>query len=60
MTEEMLETYKDDLQKCQDFIGRVIKKFGEEDFFKMVELFDGFVAAIEKEKKSFPASIINK
>ena len=52
VTEETLEKYKDDLQNCQKFLKRVIERFGEDNFCRMVELFDDFVATIDKEKRA--------
>ena len=51
VTEKTMVAYERDLQLCQNFLGRVVDNFGEENFHKMVELFDGFIASIEKEKK---------
>ena len=52
VTEETMEAYKDDLQKCQNFLERVVTNFGEENFYQMVESFNNFVTCIEKEKKN--------
>ena len=52
LTEKTLETYEGDLKKCQNFINRVVDRFGEDNFCQMVELFEGFVEAINQEKKS--------
>lgn len=51
LTEKTLETYEGDLKKCQNFINRVVDRFGEDNFCQMVELFEGFVEAINQEKK---------
>ena len=52
LTEKTLETYEGDLKKCQNFINRVVDRFGKDNFCQMVELFEGFVEAINQEKKS--------
>lgn len=51
LTDSTIEAYKKDLDKCEDFIDRVVGRFGEENFSQMVNLFDGFIDAINQEKK---------
>lgn len=53
ITEEVLETYGDDLKICVNFVGRVVKKFGVEKFNTMCKLFDEFCGLIEEEKADF-------
>ena len=53
ITESALETYGEDLKICADFVGRVVKRFGEEKFAAMCGLFDEFYTAIETEKANF-------
>ena len=50
-TEGALEAYREELKKCQDFIGRVVYKFGEEKFQKMFTYWNEFVDALEEEKQ---------
>ncbi len=52
VTEETLASYEDDLKICLDFIGRVVEKFGEENFTKMCELYDEFMDLIQAERKT--------
>lgn len=52
VTEETLATYEDDLKSCLDFIGRVVEKFGEENFTTMCELYDEFMDLIASERKT--------
>ena len=52
VTEETLAAYERDLRLCQNFLERVVNDFGEENFYQMVELFDGFIDCIDKEKKN--------
>ena len=51
LTEQTFQQYQADLEKCNNFINRVVGKFGEENFCQMVELFEGFVEVINQEKK---------
>lgn len=50
LTDKTLEKYGEDVQKNQRFIGNVVNRFGEENFYTMCSLFQSFVDAIEKEK----------
>ena len=52
VTEATLVAYEEDLKTCLDFIGRVVEKFGEENFKKMCELYDGFMDLIQVERKA--------
>ena len=56
VTEETMAAYKEDLQNCQDFIVRVIEKFGADKFDKMFTLLDEFIEALEAEKQNVPFS----
>ena len=53
VTEGVLETYKDDLKLCAEFIGSVVEEFGEENFFTMAKLFGDFIDLIEEKKATF-------
>ena len=52
ITEETMAAYERDLRLCQNFLNRVVLNFGEENFNRMTELFDGFIECIEKEKRA--------
>ena len=52
ITDETLEIYREDLEKCQDFIERVVRNFGEEKFQTMYTLLNDFIEVLEKEKKN--------
>ena len=52
ITDETLEIYREDLEKCQDFIERVVQSFGEEKFQTMYSLLNEFIDTLEKEKKN--------
>ncbi|MBQ8685896.1 MAG: MarR family transcriptional regulator [Clostridia bacterium] len=43
ISEDILKTYKEDIQKCVRFVGEVVEEFGEDDFYKMCELYEKFV-----------------
>lgn len=53
ITEERMESYREDLAKCQDFIERVVKDFGEENFQTMCTLLNDFIDCVEKEKQNY-------
>ena len=53
ITDETLEIYREDLEKCQDFIERVVQSFGEEKFQTMYTLLNDFTDILEKEKKNY-------
>ena len=50
LTEDAMARYQEDLSKCQAFTGRVIEKFGEENFQTMFTLLTEFTDLLEKEK----------
>ena len=52
ITDEIMEIYHEDLEKCQDFIERVVRNFGEEKFQTMYTLLNDFIEVLEKEKKN--------
>ncbi len=52
VTDATMETYKSDLKTCLDFLGRVVGKFGEENFEKLYELFNNFIDLVEEEKQA--------
>ena len=53
VTEEALERYKDDLQICVDYVGLIVKKFGEKKFETMYALIEEFVSLMETDKDSW-------
>jgi DNA-binding MarR family transcriptional regulator len=52
VTDSTMETYKADMKTCLDFLGRVVDKFGEENFEKLYELFNTFLQLLENEKQA--------
>lgn len=52
VTDATLETYKSDLKTCLDFVGKVVEKFGEENFEKLYELFNAFIELVDEEKQA--------
>ncbi len=52
ITEGVLETYKDDLKLCAEFVDSVVEDFGEENFFTMTKLFGDFIDLIEKKRET--------
>ena len=53
LTEEALETYKEDLAVSKAFIGRTVEKYGEEKFNRMVDSFVDFFSMLNEEKADF-------
>ena len=53
LTEETLETYKEDLAVSKAFIGRAVEKYGEEKFNRMVDSFVDFFSMLNEEKADF-------
>ena len=53
LTEDALETYKEDLTVSKTFIGRTVNKYGEEKFNLMVENFIEFFTILNEEKADF-------
>jgi DNA-binding MarR family transcriptional regulator len=51
VTDETLGLYDEDINNCISFIGRVVKKFGEEKFNTMYDLVEEFMQKIEDEKE---------
>lgn len=50
VTDEAMESYSEDLKNCSLFVGRVVEKFGEENFDKMCDLFEEFTNLIDLER----------
>ena len=50
VTEEALDHYGEDLQLCMDYVGGIVKKFGEKKFETMYSLIEEFTALMEKDK----------
>ena len=50
VTDETMETYNADIQACGLFVGKVVRKFGEEKFEEMYSLIEEFIGLIEEEK----------
>ena len=46
ITDEILETYSEDLAACVDFVGKVVAKFGVERFNQMCALVDAFCETV--------------
>ena len=55
VTDEMLETYSEDLAACKAFIGKVVKKYGVEKFNLMVGYYIEFFELLNEEKEGFVA-----
>ena len=55
VTDEMLGLYDEDLNNCISFIGRVVKKFGEDKFNTMYDLVEEFMQMIDDEKEEVEA-----
>jgi len=53
ITEETMEKYSEDLKILVSFMGRVVKKFGVENFNTMCKMFDEFYGLIEEERADF-------
>lgn len=51
VTEETMKAYKEDVEACGDFIGRVVRRFGEERFNQMQNMLDEFMGMLEEEKQ---------
>lgn len=51
LTDESLKAYGEDLKIYVEFTGKIVKKFGENRFEKMCELFDEFSNLVETEKR---------
>lgn len=47
-TEEMAEKYRCDAKRIEDFIGKLVEEFGEDDFFKMCDLLNRFLKDLEE------------
>ncbi len=54
ITDEAMAAYREDLRNCQDFIARVMEKFGVDKFDTMFTLLDEFIGALEEEKQNAP------
>ncbi len=54
ITDETMAAYREDLQNCQDFIFRVMEKFGADKFNMMFALLDEFIETLETEKQNTP------
>ena len=50
VTEEALDHYGEDLRLCMDYVGGIVKKFGEKKFETMYSLIEEFTALMEKDK----------
>ncbi len=50
VTEAAMDAYGEDLKSSAEFIGKVVKNFGEDNFNQMCKLFDEFVEVIDKER----------
>lgn len=50
-TDKMLEEYNADIAICTEFMGKLVRDFGEDDFYKMCELLNNFMMKMEMEKQ---------
>lgn len=48
ISENVLERYGDDIEKCNDFIGTAVAEFGEEKFRNLHELFLEFTELLQR------------
>ncbi len=51
VTDTMLETYRDDINVCADFIGNLVDDFGEARFNEMCDMFNEFMDLIVKHRE---------
>ena len=51
VTEATMKTYKEDVKSCGDFIGKVVRQFGETKFEQMQGMLEEFVSMLEDEKQ---------
>ncbi len=51
LTKNALKEYEADIEICADFMGRVVERFGEENFFEMCEGIARFVELVKEERK---------
>ena len=54
-TDKMLEEYNQDVKLCTEFMGMLVKKFGEDDFYQMCDLLNNFMMMMEDEKQKLAA-----
>ncbi len=52
LTKTALKEYEADMQTCAAFIGEVVQRFGEENFWQMCESISQFVELIKEEKQN--------
>lgn len=52
LTDETFELYQKDWKFCQQFIGKVVKKFGEDRFHQMCALSSEFIDLLAAEKSA--------
>ncbi len=52
ITEQTMDKYRDDIKVCSEFIGKIVRQFGEEKFENMCELLNEFIALIDEGKKA--------
>lgn len=52
VTEEALDHYGEDLRLCMDYVGGIVKRFGEKKFEMMYSLIEEFTALMEKDKEN--------
>ncbi len=60
ITDSAMAAYGEDLDFCLDFVGRVVEKFGEDNFKTMYTLFDDFMALVENERWDYGEKISRK
>ena len=49
-TEKAIEVYQHDWKLCQQYVGKVVKRFGEERFYQLCSLSSEFLELLEEEK----------
>ena len=60
VTEDTMKTYKEDVKACGDFVGRVVRRFGEERFNQMQSMLDEFMGMVDEEKQREAATATQK
>ena len=49
-TDKAIEVYQQDWKLCQQYVGKVVKKFGEDRFYQLCSLSSEFIELLEEEK----------
>lgn len=56
VTENALAIYKEDLERCKSYMGKIVDKFGEDNFYHLCELFDAFIACTDEVREEVNGS----